>query len=396
MELLCVVPSYWPAFQFGGPIFSLHALNKRVAGKGINVTVYTTNAGQEASIVADSQLDLDNVKVRYFAYSRLFQFLGSSGWHFSPAMARAIRSNLKKFDLVYILGVWNYPVAAAAYFSRRARKPYIISPRGHLYPYLINKKFWKKWIYYNLIAKKDLNFASAIHYTSEDERETCQAYLKLSSKSVVIPNGIDFAGLSNLTDKDGLRERYPILKGKRIILFLSRINWKKGLDLLVKAYGVLAKEKNDLHLLIVGEGDSGYTGKIKKLIKRCGLEQRITFTGMLIGEDKLRAFALGSIFVLPSYSENFGMSVVEAMACGLPVIITSRVGIHKEVSSAGAGLVVEPDAAQLTAAMETLLSNPDSGRKMGEKARLLVNERFGLDAVAERMIEMYADIIRSA
>ena len=152
MKLLCVIPSYWPAFQFGGPIFSVHELNKRIARNSIDVTVYTTNAGQEASLRANKQVDLDNIKVNYFAYSKLFQFLGSTGWHFSLAMTRAIRQNLKRFDLVYILGAWNYPVAAAAYYCRRARKPYIISPRGQLYPYLIKKKLWKKGIYYNFIS----------------------------------------------------------------------------------------------------------------------------------------------------------------------------------------------------------------------------------------------------
>jgi glycosyltransferase involved in cell wall biosynthesis len=375
MKLLCVIPSYWPAFQFGGPIFSLHELNKRVAEKGIAVTVYTTNAGQKASLSADSQVDVDNIRVHYFAYSKLFQFLGSTGWHFSLAMARAIRQNLKRFDLLYILGAWNYPVATAAYFCRQARKPYIISPRGQLYPYLIKKKFWKKEIYYNFVTKKDLNCASAIHYTTEDERQACHAYLKLRSRSVVIPNGIDLAGFSNFAAKGKLRERFPILKGKKIILFLSRINWKKGLDILVKAYSVLAKEKNDLHLLIVGEGDSGYTRKVKKWIKNCRLQQRVTFTGMLIGEDKLEAYAVSDIFVLPSYSENFGMSVVEAMACGLPVIITNQVGIHREVSSAEAGIVVQPDAAQLAKAMENLLDNTNSARIMGDNARLLVKEK---------------------
>lgn len=393
MKLLCVSPSYWPAFRFGGPIFSLHNLNKRLAEKGIDITVYTTVAGQGGGISADQEINLDKVKVTFFKYARLFDFLGSTGWHFSTPMTEALRQNLNLFDAVYILSVWNYPVTASAHYCRRAGKPYIVSPRGQLYQNVLKRKFWKKWIYYNLIIKKYLNCASAIHYTSEEEKNGCHTKLGLRSRPVVIPNGIDLGEFNNCASQGELRQRYPLLQDKKVILFLSRINWKKGLDILIKAYSILAKEREDLHLLIVGNDEGGYLKKVKRWIRDYNLDKEVTFTGMLTGRDKLKAYAAGDIFVLPSYSENFGLAAVEAMAYGLPVVISNQVGIHRKIASARAGIVVEPDIAQLSRAIKDLLDNPDSGRKMAENAKLLVREEFELDAVADKMIGMFEDII---
>lgn len=219
MRLLCVSPSYWPAFQFGGPIFSVHELNKRLASKGVEVSVYTTNAGLEKKPGSIGQRELDNIRVNYFAYSKLLHSLGSTGWHFSPAMSRAVSKNINNFDIVYIVAVWNYPAAITAYLCRRNKKPYIISPRGSLYPYVTQKKFYKKWFYYNLVTKRDLSFATAIHYTTQDEKEACHAHLGLKNRAFVIPNGINLAEFANLTDGQIFRQRYPALKEKKSFFF---------------------------------------------------------------------------------------------------------------------------------------------------------------------------------
>ena len=275
MKILCVVPSYWPAFRYGGPIASVHGLNKALVKKGIDVTVYTTNVGLDGKVPVNQEVNVDGVKVFYFAFTRFFEFLGATGWQFSLPMARALKKNLKDFDIVYIVAIWNYPIAAAAYYSRKYKKPYIIAPRGALYSYTVNKKSWKKWPYYHLIAKRDLKSAVAIHYTTDDEAEKCHSSLGLKNKAIVIPNGIDVSGLR---DKDyglggnpdevakdtlhkarglgikSLRERYPILKNKKVILFLGRVHWIKGMDILVRAFSMIAKERDDVHLLIVEIG----------------------------------------------------------------------------------------------------------------------------------------------
>jgi len=142
MKLLCVTPSYWPAVQFGGPIHSLHLLNRFLVKDGVDLTVYTTNVGIENKVPKIN--NLDGVKINYFSYINFLDFLGSSGWHFSVPLTKELSKNIKQFNIVYILGIWNYTTLISCYFCRKYKIPYILSPRGHLYPEVINNKRLKK------------------------------------------------------------------------------------------------------------------------------------------------------------------------------------------------------------------------------------------------------------
>jgi len=393
MKLLCVIPSYWPAFQYGGPIVSVHSLNRALVKKGVEITVYTTDTGLSGKVPVNQKADVDGVRVFYFEFTKLFEFMGATGWQFSSRMTRALRGTLRAFDLIYLPAIWNYPTAVAAYYSRRYRKPYVISPRGTLYPYTAAKKAWKKRLYYRTIAERDLKNAAAIHYTTEDEAEQCHSRLGLKNRAIIIPNGIDLTEFADLPEKERLRDRYPFLEDKKVILFLSRINWKKGLDLLSKAYGRLARERDDVHLLIVGPDERGYKRKVVGWLEDEGVWERVTFAGMLTGEEKLATYAGSDLFVLPSYSENFGMAVVEAMACGLPVVISDRVGIYKEVKRAKAGIIIQPDSEDLYAALVKLLEDREEAQEMGIRGRGLVEERFAIERVADRVIEAFKEVI---
>lgn len=393
MKLLCVIPCYWPAFQYGGPIVSVHGLNKALINKGVEVVVYTTDAGLEGKVLANRELNIDGVRVVYFSYNRFLDFLGEHGWQFSLPMTKALKINLKEFDLVYIAGVWNYVVAAAAYYCRRLKKPYIISPRGLLYPYTVGKKFWKKWFFYRLIAKRNLKNAAVIHYTTDDEAKICHSALGLKNRAIVIPNGIELSEFNNLPRKEMLEERFSYLKGKKIILFLSRINWKKGLDILFSAYSKVIKIRHDTHLLLAGNIDRGFERRINKWVRDYKIGNSITFTGMVTGKEKLEIFAGSDLFVLPSYSENFGMAVLEAMSYGLPVIISNRVGIHKNIANAQAGIVVDIDADQLAKAILDLLDNPNICKQMSENGKRLVKERFGWEKIASEMAASLENIL---
>ncbi len=396
MKVLCVVPSYWPAFKYGGPTVSVHGLNKALMKKGINVTVYTTNVGLDDKVFVNQEVEVDGVKVTYFEFVKLLEFIGRTGWQFSWQMTKAIKRNLKTFDLVYLPAVWNYPTAATAYYCRQYKKPYIIAPRGTLSPYTIAKNAWKKRPYYFLIAKRDIKGAALIHYTTEDEAEKTHSFLNLKNKMVVVPNGIDISEFDKLPERERLKKRYPFLKNKRVILFLGRIHWIKGLDILVKAYSKLASEKKDIHLLIAGPDEKGYEKKVRKWLKQEGIMEQTTLTGMLKGEEKLEAFAGSDLSIFPSYSESFGMAAIEAMACGVPVIISDQVGIYKEVLEADAGMAVTCDSVSLAQAIEKLLDNLALRRQMGENGHQLVQERFTLDKVADQMIEAYEKIAFSA
>lgn len=406
MKILCVIPSYWPSFQFGGPIASVYCLNKTLAKKGIDVTVYTTNVGLDDKVSINQGLNIDGVKVTYFGFTNLLEFMGTTGWQFSLKMREALKSNLKAFDLVYIVNIWSYPAAIAAYYSRLYKKPYIIVPSGMLYPDTFSKKIWKKRPYYYLVVKRDLKDASAIHYTTEDEAKKTHSFLNLMNRKIIIPNGIDLSEFSDLPDTEKLKIRYPHLKNKKIILFLGRIHWIKGLDILVKAYATILKERDDLHLLIVGNDKGEYSKKVKKWIREYGMDYvdynsadrdytedtKVTFIGMLTGKEKIEAYAGSDIFVLPSYSENFGMVAVEAMACGIPVIISNKVGIYKEIERNKAGIIIDADSKSLYEGIKLLLEDPDLREEIALNGRKLVEKYYDIDKVADKMIEAYRQL----
>ena len=395
MKLLCVTPSYWPAFRYGGPIASNHNLNRALVKKGIDVTVYTTNVGLDKKISLNQEVNVNGVKVTYFNFIKFFEFLGTTGWQFSLELTHALKRNLNSVDIVYLPAVWNYPTTVAVYYCRKYRKPYIVALKGVLYPYTKNKNAWKKWPYYKLFAEKNIKNATAIHYTSEDEAIRCHSlFLGLKNQAIIIPNGIELSEFNNLPARDNLRKRYPILKDKKIILFLGRINWIKGLDILVKAYSRLVKERDDVHLLIVGSDEKGYGEKVRSWLKNEGVLERVTFAGMLSGREKLEAFAGSDVFVLPSYSENFGMAVVEAMSCNLPVIISDKVGIYEEVEKAKAGFIIHTDENELYSAMVKILDNKQESLEMGRRGRKLVEEHFASEKVADKMIKVFEGIIK--
>lgn len=393
MKILCVSPSYFPAFTYGGPIFSLHTLNKTLVQKGVQVTVYTTNVGLEGKVPVNEKVNLDRVEVIYFPFVKLFEVLGATGWQFSRRLTGALRTNMRLFDRVYILGIWNYPCLIAAYYARKYRTPYILSPRGQLSHYAVGKKFWKKWPYYHLIVKKDLRGAAAIHYTTEDEAYSYHPFLRLKNKTMIIPNGVDLSEFTDLPERQRLRERYPNLKDKKVILFLGRINWKKGLDILIKAFNQLAKDRYDVHLLIVGNNKGGDIKLAERLIKEYGLEDRVTFTGMLLGQDKLEAYAGCDLFVLPSYSENFGMSVIEAMACGIPVVITDKVGISRDIQENNAGVIVKCDENSIYQGIRSILDNSKLVEELSFNGKRMVQEHYNINKVADKMIETYREIL---
>ena len=391
MKILHISSSYWPAFEMGGPIQSVYLLNKFLVEKGVEITVYTTNAGlKNKNILLKKETNLDGVKIFYFPY------YGYIHWTFSPALCWAVRKNIKNFDLIHITGVWNFPVAAAAFWARFYKKPYIISPRGSLMKEPMEKKssFIKK-LFIFLFVRRDLKNASAVHFTVEAEKEE---YLKAGlplKKAIIISNSFDMEEFKKEIPENFFRNKFNISADKKIILFLSRLNWKKGLDTLIPAFAEVVKKEPKAVLVLAGPDENNYKKEIELKIVNCKMKinNEVVFTGMLIGDDKIAAYRESDVFVLPSYSENFGMAVVEAMAAGLPVVITKGVGISPSIEKVGAGIVIEKDEKQLTEAILKVLENSQIAAEMGKQGRKLVETEFSSKKVAEKFIKEYNKII---
>lgn len=390
MKVLHVIPSYYPAIKYGGPIQSVHLLNKSLVRKGVSVDVISTNAGLEScnNLRCDKWTNLEGVKVKYFSY------YGYEHYNFSPCLMAELLRCTGKYDLVHITAVWNFPVLAGSLASMIHGKPYIITPRGTIYEEKFNMKSRKKkLLYYSLIARRNLENASAIHFTTENEKDKVMNYLRLMNEGVVIPNGIDLTEYDLLVPKGTFKEQYPLLKNKKYILFLGRINFIKGLDILIEAFHELTKVYDNLFLVIAGPDNEEYGKKVKQWGIDRGILDKCIFTGMLSGTDKLAAYRDADIFVLPSYSENFGMTVVEAMACGVPVVITNKVGLYKEIEVYRAGEVVDTNSHSLYCGIKTLIENEDLRKKMVRNGVRLVRELYNIDNVADGMKALYERII---
>jgi glycosyltransferase involved in cell wall biosynthesis len=387
MRILHVASDLSP--RQGGPAKLAPEMCRALARHGHEVALYTTNFDVEG--VLDVPLDRPVMEGGFII--RYFPVRWPRRWKFSPPLERAIRADAAGFDIVHIHNLYLYHSWITAHYCRKQGIPYLISPHGTLDPFIRRRSRAKKAIYNFLIEKRNLDNAAAIHYTAQFEMDLAHKAMKIKAPGAVVPLGLEMQDYLKLPKPGAFRARFPEVGTDRIILFLSRINFKKGLDLLAKSFGLIAGQRDDVRLVIAGPDNDGYGVQVRQWLSEAGVLSRTVFTGMLTGVDKLAALADADLFVLPSYSENFGIAIIEAMACGLPVVISNQVNIWREIAGAGAGLVVDCDVQQLAAALLKLLDDSYDRRIIGEKGRRLVESTFLWDKVAKQMLDLYQRII---
>ncbi len=326
MRILHIVPSYLPAYSYGGPILSVHSMNKWLVKKGADVTVYTTNinGGSELDVPLNREVVIDGVKVFYFP-------LSFRGWVYSGYMREALKKNVRNFDLIHITSVFLSASTLGAHYAKKFGRPYIISPRGSLMKEPLKRKNKvSKEIYIHLIEKRNLAGAAAIHFTAKNEEtEYKEAGFPIAG-SFIVPNGIDMESMNKEVPPGIFRNKFGIPADKKIVLSLGRLNWKKGFDTLIPIFREVAEKNPKAVLVIAGGDEGGYKKEIEKFITENGLGagEDVIFTGELLGDMKLAAFHESDLFVLPSYSENFGMAAGEVISLGsMPVILSSGTGI---------------------------------------------------------------------
>ena len=393
MKILHIIPSYLPAVYASGAIKPTHYLNKALVEKGIEVVVYTMNidGNKKLDVPLGKEVNLDGVKVFYFPMT-------FRPWQYSYKLHQALAKSVKDFDLIHITSVFLSVSTLGAYYAKKFNKPYIISPHGSLMNEPLRNRNTKKQIYISLIERKNLTDASAIHFTVETEKEE---YIKagLSLKeTIIIPNGLDIEEFNTITRDSAthFKEKFGIAPDKKIILFLGRLHRIKGLDTLIPAFAEIIKKEPKAVLVLAGPDDENYKREVLKFIDEVNLRTSdIVFTGMLVGEDKTAVYKESDVFVLPSYSENFGMVVVEAMYSCLPVVITKYVGIAPEIIKNNAGIVIKKSEKELTEAILKILNNPALAQKMGESGKRLVETEFSPGKIADKWIEKYKNIIKN-
>jgi glycosyltransferase involved in cell wall biosynthesis len=378
MRLLHVVPSYIPAWRYGGPIRSVHGLCKALAALGHDVHVFTTNRDGpgELDVPIESCVDLDGVKVRYFdahRFRRLF-------W--APRMRVALDREAVDFDIMHIHSVYLWPTVAAGAVARRRHIPYVLSPRGMLVRDFINMKSrWKKKLWLAVFGKRIISKAAGIHFTSTREREAFAGLGLQARMQWTIPNGVEL-GSTPATAA-------PAAPSRPYLLFLGRVNWEKGLDRLIRALSYVP----DCDLIVAGNDEEGYQAKLELLASRVGVHERVRFLGPVFDAPKDSLIRGALALVLPSYSENFGNVVLEAMALGCPVVVTPEVGAADLLRESGAGIVVDGAPQALGSRLREITANPAELKALGSASSNAIATRYSWDAIARRMLDAYTQIL---
>jgi glycosyltransferase involved in cell wall biosynthesis len=384
MRTLHVVPSYLPATRYGGPIFAVHGLCRALAARGHHVEVFTTNVDgrNNSEVPLAAPVLLNGVRVRYFP-SRILRRL-----YWSPLLAHALHADLSTFAVVHLHSVFLWPTWAAAHYARKAQVPYLMSPHGMLVKKLIerrNRLIKSAWI--KLIEKTNLQHASAIHVTSALEAAELRRFGWKLPQTVTIPNGVDEIE-PHSTDEISTDVKEATAQ-QPVILFLGRISWIKGLDRLLRAF---AHTKLG-NLTIAGPDDEKLTPRLAQLTHELKLADRVRFLPRAVmGADKERLYQAASVFVLPSYSENFGISALEAMQRGVPVVVTPEVGAAEVVRESGGGLVVAGDPEPLGAAICRLIMDLGLARSMGEAGRRHATTHYSWHHIAAQMEALYESL----
>jgi glycosyltransferase involved in cell wall biosynthesis len=380
MRILHVVPSYLPAVRYGGTIFTVHGLCRALAARGHKLQVFTTNLDGPGITPTPigTPVDLDGVQIRYFPcplVRRLF-------W--APELGRALHHEIGKLDIVHLHSVFLWPTWAAARAARNAGVPYVLSPRGMLVKDLIARRsrlVKSAWIHF--IERSNVEQAAALHLTSQLEGTEIERFGWRLPQLAVIPNAIDEPLSQNgkiASDVEAIASQQPL------VLYFGRLTWKKGIDRLLRAFadtqaGILA---------IVGTDDENFAPKLEKLAAELRITDRVRILPRTVmGSEKERLFAAARLFVLPSYSENFGNTVLEAMRRGVPVVVTPEVGAAEIVRKSGAGLVVTGDPEPLSSAIRLLTADLGLARSMGEIGRRYASTHFTWDHIAAQMEDLY-------
>ena len=383
MKLLHVVPTYFPATRYGGPIHSVHGLCAALVRRGHDVDVLTTNVDGpgELDVPIGAPVQVDGVRVRYFPTGvgrRLYR---------SPAMKHALCAQMEQTDVIHLHSVFLWPTSMAAAMARRSGIPYLLAPRGMLVGNLIQRKnrlLKSAWI--QAFERRNLAGAAAVHVTSSLERDEIVRLGLPVRRFAVVANGTD----APKPTSHGSRDTGFHLSRVPTILALGRLSWKKGLDRLIRSLTAVP----DARLVIAGNDEEAYQPRLEHLVRSMGLTHRVEFHGPVAGADKWALLAAADVLALPSYSENFGNVVLEAMACGTPVLVTAEVGLAAAVRDSGAGLVVEGTPEAIAAGLTRLLDAPDVRARMGEAGRRTVRCHYAWDAIAQRMEAEY-EVARS-
>ena len=362
----------------GGPMEALRQVSDVLAEMGHHIEIASTDA-ESAPWLADLPFTVHALGP------------GRTGYLYAPRLVPWLRENAGRFDAVVVHGLWQYTSFASWRALHASGTPYFVYPHGMLDPWFKRTyplKHLKKSLYWPWAEYRVLRDAEAVLYTCEEERLLARQSFRLYRAREVVVN---FGTAGPVGDAKAQGEaflfRYPMLQDKRLLLFLGRIHVKKGCDLLIEAFARVASANPNLHLVMAGPDQANWQAELEHRASELGVEDRILWPGMLTGDLKWGAFHAADAFVLPSHQENFGIAVAEALACGLPVLISDKINIWREIIEDGAGLVADDTEIGTTHLLEDWLLRPEGARQeMGRNARASFARRYEIRQAAKSLL----------
>jgi len=399
MKILYAGTGYKPAYRLGGPIASISAAAEALVRKGHQVTVVATTANndQDLEVPTGVPVDVEGVQVWYFPRQEpLRKFLPfvpylsrSIGFMYSPQMRDALDRLVPEVDVVHTQGPFLYPSYAAASAAFRHHKPLVYSQRGCFAEHSLRFRSAKKKLYIAAIERPIMKRAASLVALTDAERASYRA-LRVDTPIALVPNGVDLPS-PRPDAAERVRVRFGIDPAATMILFLGRLHPSKGTDKLLDAFTRVMREFPDAVLMIAGPDEWGLAKSWQERMAREASGDRVLFPGMIGGEEKADVLARADLFALPSLSEGFSNAVLEALASSTAVMLSPACNFP-EVESANAGVIVEPEAEQMAAAMRRLLADRGSLRAMGEAGRRLAAEHYSWDVLTDRLIGLYREV----
>jgi glycosyltransferase involved in cell wall biosynthesis len=391
MKVLQIVPSI--SLIYGGPSQMVLGLAPALANVGVKVTILTTDSngdnGQEPlNVVLNQPIQQDGYEIIYFRCSPFRRY------KFSWELLNWLNKHAHEYDLAHIHALFSPVSSMAAAICRYRKLPYILRPLGTLDPADLRKKKQLKQLYAAVLERPNLAGAAAVHFTSSQEAKV-SARFGVTTRDLVLPLGV-IPGNQKVNEIDkNILKRFDIPPDVPLVLFMSRIDPKKGLDLLIPALSNLFNEGYKFHFLLAGTNpqDPSYEEAIKKQIQSSVLHQHTTITGFVTGELKSALLEAADLFVLPSYYENFGIAVAEAMVAGIPVVISDQVHIWQEVDNSHSGWVAKTEIKSLTQKLKEALQNPQECLNRGLNAQNYALKYYSWDAIARQIYQFYQQVI---
>lgn len=385
MNILQVTLGFYPATAWGGPVKVVHRNGRELARRGHGVTVYCANLLDKRHKIGPGTFErkVDGMRVVYFEAWHAPWWPGTLGPVWLPDLPGYLRREIFGYDVVHLNGyrnLMNLPIARAA---RRTGVPLVIQPHGAM-PVIVNSLLVKK-LYDRLLGRQELQGLSALIALQESEQQQAMAHGVPAERIEIIPNGLDPSEANGIPQPGTFRQRYALPDDKPLVLFLGRLNRKKGVDMLLEAFRRL--EGVEAYLAIVGP-DDGQLAEVEELIERYGLGARVVLTGLLSGSQAMAAYRDADLFVLPCRADTFPTTIMEACQADTPMVVTDRCEIAHLVQDR-VGDVVPFSAEAFAQGMQRLLTDGTRYARYRDNCRTVMKETFSLESTVDRLEALF-------